>query len=90
MAGGRLTGILDTGGFQAADPALDLVAAWHLLEDGPRDRLRQALGCSDLQWERGMAWAFQQAAGAYWYYRESNTAMAEMGLTTLARVLAAV
>lgn len=33
---GRLVGVLDGGGFAAADPALDLVAAWHLLEDRPR------------------------------------------------------
>ena len=30
---GRLVGVLDAGGFQAADPALDLVAGWHLLAD---------------------------------------------------------
>ena len=84
---GHLTGLLDTGGFQAADPALDLVAAWHLLGDGPRDQLRQGLGCSDLQWERGMAWAFEQAAGAFWYYLHSNPPMATMGRTTLERVL---
>jgi aminoglycoside phosphotransferase (APT) family kinase protein len=28
---GRLAGVLDVGGFKAADPALDLVSAWHLL-----------------------------------------------------------
>ncbi|MCC5953160.1 MAG: phosphotransferase [Acidimicrobiia bacterium] len=86
---GRLTGVLDTGGFQAADPALDLVAAWHLFDAGPRDQLRRDLDCSELQWERGKAWAFQQAAGAYWYYRQSNDAMADMGRTTLERLLRA-
>lgn len=87
VADGRLTGLLDTGGFRAADPALDLVAAWHLFDDEPREQLRQDLGCSDLQWERGKAWAFQQAAGAYWYYQHSNSAMADMGRTTLERIL---
>jgi aminoglycoside phosphotransferase (APT) family kinase protein len=85
---GHLVAVLDTGGFRAADPALDLVCAWHLLSDAPRAQLRRTLGCTDLQWERGRAWAFQQAAGAYWYYRHSNAAMAEMGRTTLHRLIA--
>lgn len=83
-----LAGLLDTGGFQAADPALDLVCAWHLFDDGPREVLRTALGCTELQWQRGRAWAFQQAAGAYWYYERTNPAMATMGRTTLERLVA--
>lgn len=89
VAGGRLTGVLDTGGFQAADPALDLVAAWHLFTEERRDQIRTALRCADLQWERGAAWAFQQAAGAYWYYLHSNPTMADMGRTTLERLISA-
>ena len=84
---GHIVGVLDTGGFQAADPAVDLVSAWHHLSDGPRQRLRAALGCSDLQWERGKAWAFQQAAGLPWYYRDTNPPMADLGMTTLKRLL---
>ena len=38
-AQGRLTGVLDTAGFAPADPALDLVTAWHLL-DPPAIRQR--------------------------------------------------
>jgi aminoglycoside phosphotransferase (APT) family kinase protein len=87
VVGDRLVGVLDTGGFQAADPALDLVAAWHFFTDTPREQMRRALDSSDLQWERGAAWAFQQAAGAYWYYRRSNSALALMGSTTLARLV---
>jgi len=89
VTGERLTGVLDTGGFGAADPALDLVVAWHLFADAQRAQLRDALGCSDLQWERGAAWAFQQAAGAYWYYQDTNPAMARMGRTTLERLIQA-
>lgn len=87
VSGGRLTGILDVGGLGAADPALDLVAAWHLLEAGPRQVLRDALGCDDLEWRRGAAWAFAQAMGAAWYYAESNPAMSRMGRRTLERLL---
>ncbi|NUT42341.1 MAG: aminoglycoside phosphotransferase family protein [Thermoactinospora sp.] len=87
VAGGRLAGVLDGGGFGPADPALDLVGAWHLLEAGPREVLRRELGSDDLEWARGRAWAFQQALGAAWYYVESNPAMSGMGRTTIARIL---
>lgn len=89
VADGRLGGVLDVGGFAPADPALDLVCAWHLLDVGPRAILRQVLGCEDTQWQRGMAWALQQALGLVWYYRESNPAMAGWGRRTLDRILSA-
>lgn len=88
VAGGRLTGVLDVGGLGPADPALDLVGGWHLLEDGPRHALREHVGCDDIEWERGKAWAFEQAMGAAWYYVESNEHMSRMGQRTLARILA--
>lgn len=85
--GTRLIGVLDTGGVSAADPALDLVAAWHLLDQPRRALLRRQLGCSDLEWERGRAWAFAQAIGLVWYYVDSNPSMAELGRSTLERLL---
>jgi aminoglycoside phosphotransferase (APT) family kinase protein len=85
----RLVGVLDTGGFGPADPALDLVSAWHLLEGVHRDRVRERLGCSEVQWARGMAWALQQAMGLIWYYAESNPVMSRWGRRTLNRLLAA-
>lgn len=87
VAGGRLSGVLDTGGFSPSDPALDLVSAWHLLQPGPGQVLRRALECDDLEWERGKAWAFQQAMGLVWYYAESNPAMSAMGRLTLDRII---
>ncbi|MFJ9740938.1 aminoglycoside phosphotransferase family protein [Streptomyces sp. NPDC101166] len=87
VAGDRLSGVLDTGGFGAADPALDLVSAWHLLQPGPREVLRRALNCDDLEWERGKAWAFEQAMGVVWYYAETNPTMSSMGRRTLDRIL---
>ncbi|MBC6445769.1 aminoglycoside phosphotransferase family protein [Actinokineospora xionganensis] len=89
VAGGRLTGVIDVGGLGPADPALDLVGAWHLLEAGPRQAVRAALGCDDLEWERGKAWAFQQATGLVWYYAETNPAMSRLGRRTLERITAA-
>ena len=85
---GRLAGVLDVGGLGPADPALDLVSAWHLLEAGPRRLLRDDLGCDDLEWRRGRAWAFAQAMGAVWYYTDSNPAMSRMGRRTLDRIVA--
>jgi aminoglycoside phosphotransferase (APT) family kinase protein len=87
VADGRLAGVLDVGGLGPADPALELVSAWHLLEAEPRQALRDDLECGDLEWARGMAWAFEQAMGAVWYYVESNPAMSRMGQRTLARIL---
>ncbi|MFF7213645.1 aminoglycoside phosphotransferase family protein [Streptomyces sp. NPDC008238] len=87
VEGDRLRGVLDTGGFGPADPALDLVGAWHLLQPGPRNVLRRTLGCDDLEWERGKAWAFEQAMGVVWYYVESNPTMSRMGRRTLDRIL---
>lgn len=87
MRHGRLAGILDVGGLAPADPALDLVAGWHLLEPAPRQVFREALGCDDLEWERGKAWALQQAMGAAWYYRRSHPEMHTMGVRTLERIL---
>ncbi|WP_250214339.1 aminoglycoside phosphotransferase family protein [Acrocarpospora catenulata] len=88
VSAGRLAGILDVGGFGPADPAVDLVGAWHLLEAGPREVLRLDLGCDDLEWERGKAWAFIQAMGVVWYYLETNPVMSRMGKLTLERILA--
>jgi len=68
VADGRLAGVIDVGGLGPADPALDLVGAWHLLETGSREVLREDLGCDDREWERGKAWAFAQAMGLVWYY----------------------
>jgi aminoglycoside phosphotransferase (APT) family kinase protein len=87
VADGRLTGVIDVGGLGPADPALDLVAAWHLLESGPREVLRTDLGVDDLEWRRGQAWALEQAMGVVWYYVDTNPAMHRMGRATLQRIL---
>jgi aminoglycoside phosphotransferase (APT) family kinase protein len=89
VADGRLVGVIDVGGFGPADPALDLVGAWHLLDDGPRRALRDRLGCDDREWRRGMAWAFAQSMGLVWYYEVSNPVMAAIGRRTLDRLVTA-
>jgi aminoglycoside phosphotransferase (APT) family kinase protein len=87
VEGGRLVGVLDGGSFGPADPALDLVAAWHLLDEPRRGILRRRLGCGDVQWRRGMAWAFQQAMGLVWYYLDSNPTMSRWGRRTVDRIV---
>jgi aminoglycoside phosphotransferase (APT) family kinase protein len=84
---GRLAGVIDVGGFGAADPALDLNAAWHLLEAGPRQVFRDALSCDDQEWRRGKAWAFAQAMGLVWYYATTNPTMSAIGRRTLDRLV---
>jgi aminoglycoside phosphotransferase (APT) family kinase protein len=82
-----LAGVIDVGSLGPAGPALDLVGAWHLLGAGPRQILRDDLGCDDREWERGKAWAFAQAMGLVWYYVTSNPTMAFVGRRTLDRLL---
>jgi aminoglycoside phosphotransferase (APT) family kinase protein len=84
---GRLSGVLDTGGFSPTDPALDLVAAWHLFDVDARSVFRDALGIGITEWQRGAAWAFQQAMGLVWYYQTSNPIMAQLGRSTLTRIV---
>lgn len=88
VAEGRLAGILDVGGLGPADPALDLVGAWHLLRAEPRQAFREDVGCGDVEWARGKAWAFEQAMGVVWYYARSNPTMSLMGRRTLGRIMA--
>lgn len=88
VRGERLIGVLDTGTFGPADPALDLVAGWHLLDRDSRAVFRAGLDIGDLEWNRGAAWAFQQAMGLVWYYRETNPMMSSLGQSTLSRLVA--
>lgn len=88
VARGRLIGVLDVGGLCAADPALDLVGAWHLLDIRRRQLFTEHLGCDDAEWQRGRAWAFQQALGAVWYYVDSSPATSARCRRTLERIVA--
>lgn len=87
VCGERLVGLLDGGGFGPADPALDLVVAWHLLDQRRRELFRRQVGSDNIEWKRGAAWAFQQAMGLVWYYAQSNPMMSALGRSTLARIV---
>jgi aminoglycoside phosphotransferase (APT) family kinase protein len=84
---GRVVGVIDAGSFGPADPALDLVAAWHLLDRERRDIVRRHLGSDEVEWKRGTAWAFQQAMGLVWYYQRTNPGMSALGRNTLSRLV---
>ncbi len=86
VTGERIVGILDAGGFGPADPALDLVAVWHLFDRDARDLVRQRLRPSKEEWLRGASWAFAQAMGLVWYYRHTNPGMSALGRSTLQRL----
>jgi aminoglycoside phosphotransferase (APT) family kinase protein len=87
VQGERLVGVLDAGSFGPADPALDLVAAWHLLDRERREIVRRHLGSGEVEWKRGAGWAFQQAMGLVWYYERTNPSMSALGRNTLSRLL---
>ncbi|WP_226532553.1 phosphotransferase [Microbacterium paraoxydans] len=84
----RLAGVLDGGGFGPADPALDLVAAWHILDAPARRLVRDGISVGEAEWRRGAGWALQQALGLGWYYENSNPEMSALGVSTVRRVLA--
>jgi hypothetical protein len=58
-----------------------------MLDGDARALLRRELDSDDVEWQRGAAWAFEQAMDAAWYYRESDPGMSALGRTTLARIL---
>ena len=86
--GDRLTGVIDVGQLSVADPALDLQPAWNFLTAEARTAFRAALGTGDEEWQRGRGWAFAQAMGCLWYYRETNPVMSETARHTLTALLA--
>ncbi|GAA1487747.1 phosphotransferase [Brachybacterium sacelli] len=86
VRGGRLVGVIDTGGYGAADEALDLIVGLHLLEAPARTVFRGRVGAEETAWRRALAWAFEQAVGLVWYYRESLPEMSTLGRSTLRRI----
>lgn len=86
--GDRLVGVIDVGQFDVADPALDLQPTWNLMGPRARSAFRSALGCDDDEWQRGKGWAFAQAIGCLWYYRETNPVMSQTARHTMEALLA--
>lgn len=83
---GRLVAVIDFGGADIGDPAVDLMPAWNLFGEPARSTFRRLVGADDDTWQRGRGWALVQAIGALHYYQGTNPAMtgnAERVLTAL-------
>lgn len=76
MAGGRLTAIIDWSSAGVGDVAHDLIAAWWLLPQTARRRLRAGIDIDEATWARGRAKALKKAIYALPYYSESNPGLA--------------
>ncbi|WP_338702672.1 aminoglycoside phosphotransferase family protein [Streptomyces sp. Q6] len=75
--GGRLSAVIDFGCMGLGDPAVDLIAAWYVLDARGRETFRTALAPDADTWARGRGWALTIAAHELDYYRTSNPFMAE-------------
>lgn len=85
---GRLAAVIDLGSLCIGDPAVDLMPAWNLFDDGSRAAYRSVLAVDDATWERGRGWAIAQAIVALPYYVDTNPHMTAVARTTLTAVLA--
>jgi aminoglycoside phosphotransferase (APT) family kinase protein len=85
---GRLTGVIDWGGFGVGDPAVDLMPAWNLLGAAGRDVFRGELRVDDATWARGRGWALCTGLVALPYYEETNPELAENARYRIGEVLA--
>lgn len=54
---GRLSAVIDFGTLAVGDPAVDLIAAWTLLDADARKVFRDKLTVDDDTWTRGRCWA---------------------------------
>jgi aminoglycoside phosphotransferase (APT) family kinase protein len=73
---GHLTGVIDWGCLGVGDPAVDVAAAFKLLDANGRTRFRDAFAIDDPTWIRAMGWALSQALIALDYYTlETNATL---------------
>lgn len=84
---GRLSAVIDFGGFNVGDPACDLQPAWNVFAGASRARFRAELDVDDASWLRGRGWALYQAVSALPYYWETNPGMIRQASHALAQVL---
>ena len=88
VEGGRLTAVLDWGGFGLGDPACDLMVAWNLLPAVARRTFRSELGVDDETWIRGRGWALCTGLVALPYYQDTNAELADNARYRIGEVLA--
>ncbi|MER5946500.1 aminoglycoside phosphotransferase family protein [Streptomyces sp. NPDC001904] len=85
---GRLAAVIDFGCTGVGDPAVDLIVAWYILDDGLRDTFRAAVGCDEATWTRGRGWALSIAVLELSYYRGRNAFMFDTAARVVGRLLA--
>ncbi|MFC4118953.1 aminoglycoside phosphotransferase family protein [Nonomuraea zeae] len=88
VTGGRLSAIIDFGGFNVGDPACDLQPAWNVFSGESRRRFRAELEVDDAGWLRGRGWTIYQAVSGLAYYWETNPGMVRQTSHALAQILA--
>jgi aminoglycoside phosphotransferase (APT) family kinase protein len=74
--GGRVTTVIDFGGFTHGDPAFDLMMAYTLLSPRCRATFRDAVGLDDATWARGRGWALCTGLNAYTAYAATHPRVA--------------
>jgi aminoglycoside phosphotransferase (APT) family kinase protein len=85
---GRLASVLDFGGLAIGDAAVDLCAAWELLDPAARTTFREAVGVDDGEWYVARGWALALGVMAFPYYWNSMPARCEQRLFMARQVLA--
>lgn len=73
---GRVTTVIDFGGFAYGDPAFDLMIAYTLLSPSSRAIFRDAVGLDDDTWARGRGWALCTGLNAYAAYAATHPRVA--------------
>ncbi|QNS03023.1 aminoglycoside phosphotransferase family protein [Streptomyces xanthii] len=84
---GRLTAVIDFGCAGLGDPAVDLIAAWYVLDEEGAAVFRTAVGHDEAAWRRGRGWALTIAVHELAYYRGRNAFMADTAARVLGRLL---
>jgi aminoglycoside phosphotransferase (APT) family kinase protein len=87
---GRLSAVIDFGGLNVGDPAVDLQPAWNIFAGASRRRFRDEVGAAadEASWLRGRGWTLYQAVVAMPYYWDTNPGMIRQVTHALAQVLA--
>lgn len=83
----RITAVIDFGLTGIGDPAVDLMAAWAILDTESRSHFRSKLNFDDDAWLRARGWILRGAALAYPYYKDTNKTLADISLNSLDEVL---
>ncbi len=84
---GRLTGVIDFGSLAVGDPAGDVMAAFHVVEQRDRPAFREAVGADDSSWARARGWALVQGLEALPYYLDTHPGMVAMARQAISAAL---